>query len=278
MSPRLKAALAYAERGLLVYPVSPGSKVPLAGTRGIHSGTTDPDIISGWWQRQDCNLGVVCGKASNLLVLDVDPRNGGDASLRRLLAEHGPLPLTVVVRTPSGGAHYWLRYPADGGAMPSSAGRVGSGLDVKGDGGGVVAPPSWRSEGVYEFAIRDRTTPIPIADPPEWLVTLARPAPRPSADVVRLEPGRPGRGYVAAVIAAESRRVADAAVGTRNTTLNAAAFRLFGFVKAGLASGQAVTNELAAAAAAAGLDRPQTVGTLASAFKAATPAPSRGRG
>lgn len=140
----LEAALDYAAQGWQVLPckwAGTTAKAPLIAG-GYRSATTDPDTIRRWWQRWPLALvGLV--PAPGVVVLDVDPRNGG--SLADLEDLNGaPLPPTATVRTGSGGWH--LYYTAPGGrftAHPKRAGKALAGIDVKHGGTGyVVAPPS----------------------------------------------------------------------------------------------------------------------------------------
>ena len=97
-----------------------------------------------------------------MLVLDIDPSDGGLQSLAALERESGPLPGTARSRTGGGGVHVFFRYPP-GKDVRNSAGWLGPGLDVRGEGGYVVVPPS-RTQGVYEWI--DRSHPIQAA----WLL------------------------------------------------------------------------------------------------------------
>lgn len=154
------AALRYAERGKLVFPVR--GKVPLV-PNGLRDATTDEFLIRRWWSEwPTANVAICTGAASKLVVLDVDGDEGNE-SLRALEADHGALPPTTSVVTPRGGSHYYWQHP--GGKVRNSAGALGIGLDVRGDGGYVVAPPSIGSTGLrYEFD--ESTTPAPM---PDWL-------------------------------------------------------------------------------------------------------------
>lgn len=167
-------ARAYAARGWHVFPIRPGSKEPLTA-HGFKDATTDPAQIATWWRRwPDANIGVTTG-ASGLLALDVDPRHGGDESLRDLEAQHGPLPSAPEVSTASGGRHIYFRAPANV-EVRSSAGRLGPGLDVRAQGGYVVMPPSRNGTGAWVWdALLDDSTPL--LEPPAWLLDLltARP-------------------------------------------------------------------------------------------------------
>jgi Bifunctional DNA primase/polymerase, N-terminal len=171
----LRAALAYARRGVPVFPCEPGGKAPLT-YNGFWDATTDSRRIGIWWGRwPEANIGVPTGERSGLLVLDVDPRDGGPESLAGLERTAGPLPETARARTGGGGMHVFFRYPA-GEGVRNSTGRLGPGLDVRGEGGYVIVPPS-RTLGAYEWLDR-----APLTGP-AWLLGC-----------LREQPSRPGEG------------------------------------------------------------------------------------
>ena len=106
-----KAALSYAKRVIPVFPCEPGGKRPLTYS-GFWDATTELGQVKAWWGRwPDANVGVPTGKRSGLLVLDVDPRNGGPQSMATIERETGPLPRTARSRTGGGGVHVFFRYP-----------------------------------------------------------------------------------------------------------------------------------------------------------------------
>jgi|CZKF01.1.fsa_nt_gi hypothetical protein len=193
----LKAALDYAACGWLVIPLnnpkqgvcscrkkgcsSPG-KHPRT-EHGLNDGSKDPKQIARWWEKwPDANLGILTGQESGLLVLDVDGVDG-KASLQALTAAHGSLPPTLCSKTgrkgtdgKRAGCHYYFRAPV-GVAIRNSAGTLGKGLDIRADGGYVVAPPSLHPSGLlYEWLAPEP----PLADVPPWMLaklTGAKPAP-----------------------------------------------------------------------------------------------------
>jgi hypothetical protein len=164
----LKAALAYARRGAPVFPCEPGGKRPLT-YNGFWDASTDPRRVEAWWSRwPEANVGIPTGERSGLLVLDVDPGAGGPESLAALERTGGPLPRTARTRTGGGGMHVFFRYP-EGETVRNSAGRLGPGLDVRGEGGYVVVPPS-RTRSAYEWLDR-----APLAQATWLLACLSGP-------------------------------------------------------------------------------------------------------
>jgi hypothetical protein len=162
--------------------------------------TTDPDQIRKWWTKApDSNVAVVLG--GGVFALDVDPRNGGDGSLAELIASHGALPVTPTSVTGSGGRHFLFRYPAD--LKLGNRPGIRPGLDVKGERGYIVAPPSVHpSGGHYRWADGLAPGEVEIAAAPQSLLDLmvkrpARPKapapPRPQPQVRGAKPRRVAR-------------------------------------------------------------------------------------
>jgi hypothetical protein len=171
------AALQHAERGRPVFPCN--GKYPLT-EHGFRDATTDSSVIEAWWSRwPDANVAIRTGVASDLVVLDVDGDDGAE-SLRRLEREHGELPRTASVKTPSGGSHFYFRHPGD--EIRSSVRKLAPALDVRAEGGYVIAPPSPGYESDEE---------APIAEAPEWLVGLMREASRNGAAAPKVGPAIP---------------------------------------------------------------------------------------
>lgn len=152
----------YLEWGWRVFPVR--GKAPLTA-HGFKDATTDPAEIDRWLKQfPDCGWAVATGETSGIVVLDIDPRNGGDPDLL-------DLPATLASRTGGGGLHFF--FCANGHAVRSSSNKIAKGIDVKANGGYVVLPPSIHPSGkAYEWQDIDQ----PIADLPDGLVdTLSAP-------------------------------------------------------------------------------------------------------
>lgn len=183
-SSTLHAALEYAARGWAVLPVQPRGKTPIVDDWPSQA-SCDPETIRGWWERfPSAGVGIATGPGSGLVVLDVDPDATGDESLLALVHAHGRLPGTAISLTGGGGRHYLFAHP--GGDIRNSAGKLGPGLDVRGAGGFVVAPPSVHPNG-REYTW-DGGEPGDVAELPGWLLELLTRSPartgngRPSAD------------------------------------------------------------------------------------------------
>lgn len=154
-------------------------KHPLVG-HGFLDATRDAAQIQAWWDKWPAaNIGIATGRASGLVVLDVDPRNGGEDSLEGLRLQHGPLPPTVQSRTGGGGDHYLFAYPPLPVGDRIQSGKFLAGLDLKADGGYIVAPPSVHASGrAYAWEASSVPGEVPFAPPPAWLLEgrAARPA------------------------------------------------------------------------------------------------------
>ena len=208
-------------------------------------------------------MAIRTGAPSDLVVVDIDPRHGGIDSLRALIARHGALPAGLRCRTGSGGWHLYFAHP--GGTVRNSAGRLGPGLDVRGDGGYVVAPPSLHPSGT-RYTFRDAETPVPAL--PAWLERLVRPEPPPPRENEPIRLSDAVDAWARAAVLDEARRVRTAPEGTRNATLNRAAFNLGQIVGAGVVDDELVRDVLADSALAAGLARREIDATIRSGLTA----------
>jgi hypothetical protein len=159
-----RAALALARRGLAVFPCCPRGKRP-ATTNGVKDATTDPDTIQRWWGREpQLNVAVATGDVSAIFVLDVDGVDA-EAELRKLEQKYGELPSTVETIT-ARGRHVFFKMPRT--AVGNSASRVALGIDVRGDGGYVLVPPSMHPIGrQYTWSVDSASK---FAAAPEWLI------------------------------------------------------------------------------------------------------------
>jgi putative DNA primase/helicase len=141
---------------------------------GFKSASTFPPVIQQWCS-EPYNVAIATGAVSGVIVVDIDPRNGGDESLVQLEAEHGTLPLTWRVLTGGGGEHIYFAHP--GGHVACSI--FAPGIELKGDGGYVVAPQSRHISGRhYEWNVDHHPEEIPLAPAPQWVVERGRPRAR----------------------------------------------------------------------------------------------------
>ncbi|MEU1039646.1 bifunctional DNA primase/polymerase [Streptomyces sp. NPDC005907] len=276
----LAHALSAAERGLAVIPLSrtklpalrsPHRAAPDSATPGCHGecgrfghgvydASTDPRRIRELFAAAPwaSGYGIACGLPPHHLIgVDLDTKSGTDstAALRELALRHlFTIPETVVVLTPSGGRHLWLRGPADA-VVPNSAGRLAPGIDIRGAGGYLVGPGSRTEHGVYGTAPGTaRLAPAPC---PSALLRLLTPPPR----TRRAAPGaaagtteQHGQGLVQFVLTAHA--------GQRNTRLFWAACRAYenGF-------GTDLADALTDAAVRTGLTYREARSTIASAAR-----------
>ncbi|HUP86860.1 MAG TPA: bifunctional DNA primase/polymerase [Acidimicrobiales bacterium] len=235
---------------------------------GLHQATADTDTIRRWWsQWPDANIGVRTGAApegAGVVVLDIDPDHGGDESLAGLLLEHGDLPLTLQAVTGGGGRHLWFVHP--GVTVPNSAGRVGAGIDVRGDGGYVLVSPSRHASGG-----RYRWIEAPIVAMPAWLLEQCLPAQPPVTE--RRELPSNVDAWARAALDAETAAVRASVEGVRNHTLNRAAFALGQLAGSGHLDEADVVEQLTAAANAAGLTAREAAATIASGLRAGIATP-----
>ena len=216
----------------------------------------------------------------------------GAASLAQLETKHGALPETLQAISPSGSVHRYFKHPGAGAKIKNSASELGAGIDVKGDGGMVIAPPTVRpGVGVYRWLNSN-----PIAEPPAWLIELTKdkqpPPPKRlsirerataavNADrLARMSQSGGTGAYAAAALADEIDGLSHAPATTRNNALNKSAFSLFQFVHAGLLQQAEVERHLIDACSANGLTAddglPSVIATIRSAFNGAAIKPRRG--
>lgn len=277
------AAIVYGHRGWAVFPchaagsvagcscgaadcASPGKHPRVRG--GLHAASTDASMIRRWWARWPrANVAIRTGTASGLVVVDIDPAHGGDGTIAELEAIHGPLPPGRAIRTGSGGRHLYFRHP--GGTVRNDAGRVlGRGVDLRGDGGYVIAPPSRIAGGPYALVGHGGTIP----GLPEWILErLAERERRPALQSAT--PPRAAGAWARAALQGELGRVRTAVEGTRNDTLNRVAYRLGQIVGAGALPEDDVERALVSEALAIGLGEREATRTVRSGLTAGEATP-----
>ncbi len=201
----------YLANGWSVIPVEARGKRPLVKWEPHQHEPPSRETVSAWCRRwPEANLGIVTGEVSGLVIVDVDPGHGGAGSLELLQRQFDPLPPTLEVVTGGGGRHLYFRHP--GTRTPNRAGFA-PGLDLRGDGGFVVAPPSLHASG-RRYAWRPDQDPSETrpARPPDWLLDQALGAAQ--------QPGHP---------AAYWRRLTHEGVpeGERNSTIASLSGHLF---------------------------------------------------
>jgi hypothetical protein len=152
----LELALSYAARGWQVFPLKPGSKVP-ATPNGFKDATTWKHQIRNWWglENPSYNIGIATGEKSGIVVLDVDKKHGGLETFDNALAP--TCPPTFTVQTGGGGIHLYFAHPGE--AVNNRAGLL-PGIDIRGDGGYVVAAGSI-TDGEYNIVGEGELAPMP---------------------------------------------------------------------------------------------------------------------
>lgn len=148
----LESALRYAERGFYVFPLVPKKKHPLT-PHGFKDSTRNKEQIIAWWrQYPNANIGIATGlEYSNILVLDIDVGEGKDGwkALEYLQKRYGLLSTrTVEAKSGKGGTHYYYRLD-EGQEVPCSSNKIGKDLDIRSEGGYIVAPPSLHPNGKH---------------------------------------------------------------------------------------------------------------------------------
>ncbi len=289
----LNTALDYIDRGWSVIPLSPREKIPLACVLPVKMGengqpeltrngrprhTWEPyqrrqpteEEVHEWFQLQPrANLGIVTGGVSGIIVQDLDGPEGLST------AQLNGVPHTPMSRT-GHGMHVVYRHP---GYEVRNFARRAPGVDLRGDGGYIVAPPSIHPSGhTYEWQVEPST---PLAMPPDWFVDMLTPDP---ADQW-LEQTLSGdmRSYLAVsspnywtrALASELTRLAEATVGNRNNTLVKAAYRMGQIVGGGHLPEEEVESKLTMVAIAIGLADGEIRRTIRSGLNAGMLNPRR---
>jgi predicted P-loop ATPase len=173
----LKTALAYASKGWHVFPCQPNLKTPFPKTHGYQDATIDLEKITKWWTDEpNANIGIATGKISGFFVLDVDNKNGarGDETLEQKEKEFGAIKQTVESVTWSKGRHIFFKYPSVEIKCRTALFGDGCGIDIRGDGGYIIAPTSVVAGCPYEWEVSCHPDDIKIGDAPQWLIDVCR--------------------------------------------------------------------------------------------------------
>lgn len=252
----LNAALNYAEQGWHVFPVQ--GKRPLVSWR--EESTTDSTKIAEWWGNSDNGIGIDCGK-SGLVVLDIDDLE----AIQPLADKLGWNPVdddTTVIRTGRGGIHVY--YKAGSVEVRNSASKVIAGVDVRGVGGFVVAPPSIHENGTaYTFTRDNEVRPIP-----ENMVNLLN---YKEEKVHVPSPAIAHEKWGMAILSSEAYNVESAQPGQRNDQLYRSALPVWSAVKGGHLDREIAHMRLTQAGQRVGLDSDEVEKTLESAWDVAEP-------
>lgn len=256
-------ALRLAELGYYVFPIWPKQKTPLFGKDSQWGGwrdhsTTNADVVSEWWtdHAPDANIGIDCGR-SGVFVIDIDELD----EFEPMEAELGTLPETQCVITGKG-VHLYYR-AADG--LGNSAKTLWPGVDTRGDGGYVIAPPSVHPDGsTYDWHTGLRHAEDLELLPDAYVKKLARP--EPAAAPAPAVPSEARSAWGQSILESETGKVAMALEGQRNQTLFDAALRVLSAVKGGHIDREVADAALTRAGQAAGLTLTEIARTLESAW------------
>jgi hypothetical protein len=272
------AALGHAARGWHVFPLVPDDKRPAVKEWETRA-TTDPARIVRAWSAGPYGIGIACGP-SGLVVVDLDrPKpgqqpppawampgvvDGGDVLAVLCESEDQPLPVdTYTVRTASAGLHLYYA-PPPGQTFRNTTGRLGWLIDTRAAGGYVVAAGS--TAGGRPYAVQHDQAPAVL---PAWLAErLTEPATPAAPAAVVSGSGRDTSAYARAALRGELDRVLVAAEGTRNHTLNAAAYNLGQLVAAGHLARELAEEALILAGHGAGLPLREAAATVRSGLRA----------
>jgi len=289
MSTFLEYALDYAKRGWHLFPCIPvdkapyipadldgdGNKIPKTG--GLYKATRDTDVIKEWWTRwPHAMIGVRMGEASGVWALDPDApdkpgKPDGRANWAVLQLKNGNCPPTHTHLTPGGGKHLLFKWRADRPITNSEGQLKGLGVNVRGNGGYVIAPPSRRDDG-KAYEIEEPLDFFSFAEAPDWLYQLILPKPevRPSISQRALATVRQPSltaAFACRKIEGIVRAIATAGEGDRNKLLYWGACRLAELENQSIISRADATGLAVEAALHAGLSRIEASRTVQTAFR-----------
>ena len=239
-----QAALELAEAGWFVFPVQERGKQPLVRWRD--ESTSDPEKVSGWWDRwPNANIGIDCGK-SRLVVVDYD-------------GVEPPQVDTLQVKTGRGVHHYFANA---GDPVPNSASMLGDKIDVRGEGGYVLAPPSVHPSGALYQWSGEKISQLDEGLRSRMVKKREEYRPEPA-------PTRLGGSWGEKILQSEAAIVRTTGEGKRNHQLFESSLRVMSAVKGGHLDKETAWSEMLSAASGAGLDPEEARGTLESAWERA---------
>lgn len=257
----LEAATKYAEKGWMVFPCntdkSPKTK------NGKDNATTDMEQIKEWWSKwPDASIGMATGPGSGVWVLDIDMPNG-NKNLQAIEQEYGRIPDTLIQRTGGGGLQYFFRW--NGREIRNSSSKIAKNIDVRGDGGYVILPPSSHpSNNVYRWITKN-----PIIEAPEWLADKALNANSKTSTDRQSSVDL----YNQKALAGEISKLAMVSEGERNETLNRAAYSLGQLISGNGMDRLAVESALLGVAISKGLTTKEAQATIQSGIEAGLKSP-----
>jgi hypothetical protein len=286
-------AFYYARHGWHVFPCSPTDKRPLV-SNGFYSATTNEDDIRAWWFKwPNAMIGVRMGATSGVWAVDPDASKDGSpdgvGNWGRIVAKCGGLPPTHTHNTPNGGQHLLFKWNDDQHVTNKEGGLAGLGINVRGEGGYIIAWPSVVADGrTYEIA--EPLDFFHFAEAPAWLydkllpmppaVSQALPIPSISQQAVALVRSPTvthSAAYTDAALRGEYDAVASAPRGGGNNQLNISTFKLATLVGAGALDEHAVETTMFEAAVACGLvaddGRDKCLATIRSGLSAGITSP-----
>lgn len=256
-------ALKYAERGWKVFPCR-SDKSPKT-VNGFHDATTDYATIRNWWTvDSDALIGVAV--PDEHVIIDVDPRNGGDEYWAAFAALHDWPGCYKSARTGSGGLHLWFRLPA-GFEVDTLRSTVCRGVDLKRPGKGyVIVPPSVSDAGPYEWIDDKPATRLSLKHT-DALLRPARVTREQNPDIPEsLAAGVSGTRYGLAALENRKQEVLSAVEGERNNVLYANAAQIGRLVAGNQLDEHYALEQLQWAAGEIGLDDREIWNTLESGF------------
>jgi len=266
-----KEANKLASKGYLIFPCSVETKRPVT-EHGFKDATNDPDQIQQWCDQywsypEKYSIAMPTGEVNGFWVLDVDKKTDGMISLSTLVETNGDIE-TACVSSGGGGQHKYFKYSS---SLPvKSKTNLLPGIDIRGDGGYIIVPPSKHASGYsYDWLNKE------IKEPPEWLVDILKKnngiKKQSQYDKNPSVPGTPKEettAYGKAALENACDELRNAIEGTRNETLNKKAFSIGCLVAGTEIAEQDALQALTDAALSSGLGRRETEKTINSGFSA----------